>query len=182
MIDSTITVGKLNKLEDGITVFPLNFSHEFIFDTEDRLIGFVSNSHKKGYTFSPPDSLNHELVEKHYPKDYKMFRIHISNSSNIDCWKSTLWDTDEDDRSAAAIAYSSYSIIKRFIWDIAKNTVMTEEQVLKLLIASNDVYAVMEAGKLANKGFCYDTIYGVVCRGLDLTEKHCKLFNNKDKS
>lgn len=75
------------------------------------------------------------------------------------------------------IAYVSDAIITRFIWNIAKNTSMTEEQALKLLILSKDVYTVMEASKLADKGFCYDAIYQVVCRGLTLTERHCELFN-----
>lgn len=77
------------------------------------------------------------------------------------------------------IAYSSDAIVRRFIWEIAKNTVMTEEQALKLLTISNDVYTVMEASKLANKGFRYDTIYYIVCKGLDITEKSCRIFNNE---
>lgn len=76
------------------------------------------------------------------------------------------------------IAYVSDAIIRRFIWNTAKNTAMTEEQALKLLIVSNDVCAVLEASKLISKGFRYAAVYNVVCRGLDLTEKHCKLFNN----
>lgn len=76
------------------------------------------------------------------------------------------------------IAYISDAIIIKFIWNIAKNTIMTEEQALKLLIVSKDVYTVMKASKLANKGFHYEAIYQVVCRGLTLTERHCRLFNN----
>lgn len=79
--------------------------------------------------------------------------------------------------SDQAIAYSSDAIVRRFVWNIAKNTATTEEQALKLLIVSNDVYTVIKASKLINKGFRYDTIYRVICRGLDLTEKHCKLFD-----
>lgn len=71
---NTITVRKLNKLEDGVTVFPITLSQEFIFNTKGYLAGFVVNSREKGCSFGPPDSPNHALVKKHYPKSYKIIK------------------------------------------------------------------------------------------------------------
>ncbi len=91
---NTTVVRRLNNLEDGATIFPLNLSHEFIFNIEGCLAGVVANNHKKGYSFGPPDSPNHNIVKKHYPKeDYDIIRRYTADGLILDSWNHDLWNS-----------------------------------------------------------------------------------------
>ena len=89
---NTITVRKLNKLEDGITIVPMNLTHELIFNSEGYLAGIVANNLERGYSYGQPESPNHKLVEKQYP-GYKITRAWEADGVVIDNWNQTLWNT-----------------------------------------------------------------------------------------